>query len=78
MIQNLNKAVLQAEIKRSEAVVNRNKLDVSYTVIRAPYDGKMGRRTIQQGQLIQAGQTLAFIVDQEAGNGLSPILKKHR
>jgi membrane fusion protein (multidrug efflux system) len=61
------KAVLQAEIKRREAVVNRNKLDVGYTVIIAPYNGKMGRLSIQQGQLIQAGQTLAYIVDKDAG-----------
>lgn len=61
------RAVLLAEIKRREAVLGRNKLDIGYTVIRAPYNGKMGRRTIQQGQLIQAGQTLAYIVDREAG-----------
>jgi membrane fusion protein (multidrug efflux system) len=61
------KGVYEAEIKRREALLNRNKLDVGYTVIRAPYNGKMGRRTIQEGQLIQAGQTLAYIVDQEAG-----------
>lgn len=63
----VQKDVLAAEIKRREAVLNRNKLDVSYTIITAPYDGKMGRRTIQVGQLIQAGQTLAYIVDAEAG-----------
>lgn len=61
------KGVYEAEIKRREALLNRSKLDVGYTVIRAPYNGKMGRRTIQEGQIIQAGQTLAFIVDQEAG-----------
>lgn len=61
------KGVYEAEIKRREALLNRNKLDVGYTIIRAPYNGKMGRRTIQEGQLIQAGQTLAYIVDQEAG-----------
>lgn len=60
-------AVLQAEITRRQAVLNRNKLDVGYTIIRAPYNGKMGRRAIQPGQLIQAGQTLAYIVDREAG-----------
>ncbi|SHL46420.1 membrane fusion protein, multidrug efflux system [Chitinophaga jiangningensis] len=58
---------LEAEIKRREAVVTRNDLTVSYTIIIAPYDGKMGRRTIQPRQLVQAGQTLAFIVDREAG-----------
>jgi membrane fusion protein (multidrug efflux system) len=63
----VQRAVLDAEVKRRQAVVERNKLDVGYTIIRAPYNGKMGRRTIQQGQLIQAGQTLANIVDQEAG-----------
>lgn len=61
------KAVFMAEIKRREALLSRNKLDVGYTIIKAPYNGKMGRRNIQEGQLIQAGQTLAFIVDQEAG-----------
>ncbi len=63
----VQRAVLEAEIKRREAVVNRDKLDVGYTIIRAPYRGKMGRRTIQNGQQIQAGQTLAYIVDQQAG-----------
>jgi membrane fusion protein (multidrug efflux system) len=61
------RAVLQAEITRRQAMLNRNKLDIGYTVIKAPYNGKMGRRTIQQGQQIQIGQTLAFIVDQDAG-----------
>ena len=60
-------AVADAEIKRREAMLNRNKLDVGYTVVTAPYNCKMGRRTIQPGQMVQAGQTLAYIVDQEAG-----------
>ena len=63
----VQRAVLEAEITRRQAMLNRNKLDVGYTIIRAPYNGKMGRRTIQQGQQIQVGQTLAFIVDQDAG-----------
>lgn len=59
--------VLESEIKRRAAVVKRNNLNTSYTVIVAPYDGKMGRRTIQAGQLVQSGQTLAYIVDRSAG-----------
>jgi membrane fusion protein (multidrug efflux system) len=61
------KGVYEAEIKRRKALLSKGRLDVSYTIIRAPYHGKMGRRTIQQGQQIQTGQTLAYIVDQEAG-----------
>ncbi|MBW8684166.1 HlyD family secretion protein [Chitinophaga rhizophila] len=70
------KAVLLAEIERRQALLGRNKLDVSYTVIRAPYDGKMGRRTIQEGQLIQAGQTLAFIVNQATGKWIIANFKE--
>lgn len=70
------KGVYLAEIKRREALLNRNKLDVGYTVILAPYNGKMGRRTIQQGQLIQAGQTLAYIVDQVAGKWIIANFKE--
>lgn len=56
-----------SEVRRREAVVNQQRLQVSYTVITAPYNGKMGRRIIQEGQLVTAGQTLGFIVDAEAG-----------
>ncbi|AOM75841.1 HlyD family secretion protein [Pedobacter steynii] len=59
--------VLISEIQRRAAVVKKNDLNTSYTVIVAPYNGKMGRRTIQPGQLVQSGQTIAFIVDRDAG-----------
>lgn len=63
----LQSEVLSSEIKRREAVVDRSSLNTSYTVIVAPYNGKMGRRTIQSGQMIQTGQTIAYIVDRDAG-----------
>lgn len=63
----VQQSALEAEIKRRMAVVTKNDLNVSYTIITAPYDGKMGRRTIQPKQLVQAGQVMAYIVDWEAG-----------
>jgi len=54
--------VNEAEIKRSHAALAQAKLNLSYTVIRAPYDGVTGRRTIQEGQLVQPGQTLLSFV----------------
>jgi len=57
--------VLNAEIKRQEALLERHKLDVTYTTITAPYDCRMGRRTIEKGQMIDAGQVLAYIVNNE-------------
>jgi membrane fusion protein (multidrug efflux system) len=54
--------VNEAEIKRTQAALDFAKLNLSYTVITAPYDGVTGRRTIQEGQLLQAGQTLLSYV----------------
>jgi membrane fusion protein (multidrug efflux system) len=54
--------VNDAEIKRTHALVDMAKLNLSYTVILAPYDGVTGRRNIQEGQLVQAGQTLLSFV----------------
>lgn len=58
-------AEVKAEIARLEALLDRHKLDVSYTVITAAYNGRMGRRTIEVGQMIDAGEVLAYIVDNE-------------
>lgn len=57
--------VVSAEIKRLSALLDRHKLDVTYTVITAPYNCRMGRRNVEKGQMIDAGQVLAYIVDQE-------------
>lgn len=56
-------ALNDAEIKRAEAALEMARLNLSYTVITAPYDGVMGRRTIQEGQLIQQpGMEITTIV----------------
>lgn len=51
-----------AEIKKAKAILDLAKLNLSYTVITAPNNGIMGRRTISEGQLIQPGQQVATIV----------------
>lgn len=50
-------------IKLAEAALELAKLNLSYTVIIAPCDGTTGRKNIQEGQLIQPGQTLVDLVD---------------
>ncbi|MFC4163924.1 HlyD family secretion protein [Epilithonimonas zeae] len=54
---------IKAEIKIKETLVQRQELDIRYTFITAPFDGQIGKKTIQEGQLIQPGQTLAFLVN---------------
>lgn len=55
-----------AEIKRTKSALDMAKLNLSYTVITAPYDGVMGRRMINEGQLLQPGQQVATIVTDDA------------
>jgi membrane fusion protein (multidrug efflux system) len=54
--------VNDAEIKRTSAMLDMAKINLSYAVITAPYDGVMGRRLINEGQLVQPGQQLGTIV----------------
>jgi len=58
------RSAIYAEIKIKEALLERQDLDITYTVITAPFDGQLGRKTIQEGQLIQPGQTLTFLTNQ--------------
>jgi len=52
-----------AGVNVAEAAVNLARLNLSYTVIVATADGVMGRKDIHEGQLVQPGQQLARIVD---------------
>ena len=47
----------------AEASVNLARLNLSYTVIVATCDGVMSKKDIHEGQLVQPGQLLARIVD---------------
>ena len=51
-----------ATILRAEAAVNMARLNLSYTVITAPADGCVGRRTIKEGQLVTPGQTITTLI----------------
>lgn len=57
-------AMNEAEIQRSEFALKMAKLNLSYCYILAPHDGIMGRRAVNEGQLLTIpGQQVATIVD---------------
>lgn len=60
-----SRALLLAEIKQKEAALALAKIDLGYTVITAPCNGRLGRRTLQVGQQVQAGQSLVPIIDEK-------------
>ena len=56
-------AQTQAGSSVAEAAVNLARLNLSYTVVVATCDGVMSRKDIHVGQLVQPGQQLGSIVD---------------
>lgn len=54
--------VAEAVVKQKEVEVEDAKLKLSYTIITAPEDGKVSRVNVQEGQLLQSGQSTFNIV----------------
>lgn len=60
-----NHALLEAKIKEQQATLDLAKINLGYTVITAPYSGRLGRKTIQEGQQVQSGQSLVSIINEK-------------
>lgn len=63
-------SVLQASIQKAEAslemkkaIVEQQKLKISYTKVFAPASGKLGKKNVSAGQLVQTGTPLFSIVN---------------
>jgi membrane fusion protein, multidrug efflux system len=56
---------IKALIETRQAILDQAKLKLSYCHIIAPISGKIGRRTIEKGQFIQAGVPLFSVVNDE-------------
>ncbi|SDD53546.1 membrane fusion protein, multidrug efflux system [Dyadobacter soli] len=59
------RALILADIKKKQAQLTFARINLGYTVITAPYDGQVGRKTIIEGQQIQPGQPLVSIVNKK-------------
>jgi membrane fusion protein (multidrug efflux system) len=57
--------VAAANIKKAQALLDTAKLNLSYTVITAAIDGQVSKIDIQPGQLVQSGQSLFYIINND-------------
>ena len=62
--QQQYKAALAA-IAQADAQLKNAQLQLSYTDITAPANGRVGNKTVQVGQRVQPGQTLMSLVEQD-------------
>ncbi|MBF0596170.1 HlyD family secretion protein [Faecalibacter rhinopitheci] len=58
-------APARTQIMQKKAELNNAKLNYSYSYVVAPYDGWVGVKNIQEGQLIKEGQALVQVVSKE-------------
>ena len=66
---NANIGVLEAQYAEAQSTLrtleltrDKAKRDLSFTILKAPYDGVVGNLSVEQGDMITAGQKLAVIV----------------
>jgi len=53
---------IAAAQERAEAALEQAELNLSYTIVTAPCDGKVSRRTIEEGQFVPAGTVVTSII----------------
>lgn len=58
-------AQCRAQVALAEASLRLAGLDLSYTVVTAPCSGRTGARQIREGQLVQPGQSVVTVVDDD-------------
>ena len=65
MQSQMNIESAKATISRKAADLDAAKLQLSYTVILAPISGTISERTLEKGELVNANQVLATIIQQD-------------
>lgn len=54
-----------ASINRYKAALEQSKLQLSYTTLYAPIDGRIGKRSVEVGQRVEPGQALLSLVQKK-------------
>lgn len=62
-VSNKQTEVAAANIKKAKALLEVAKLNLTYTVVTAAIDGQISKIDIQPGQLVQQGQSLFYIIN---------------
>ncbi|WHU83150.1 HlyD family secretion protein [Pantoea agglomerans pv. betae] len=63
--QETNVEARQQQVEQAKAQLSTADLNLSYTQVRAPYDGFVTKRNVQLGKLVQAGSSLFSLVSPE-------------
>jgi membrane fusion protein (multidrug efflux system) len=62
-VSNKQIAVAAANISRAKAALSAAALNLTYTIVKAAIDGQVSAILIQEGQLVQPGQALFYVIN---------------
>lgn len=60
---NVQVATKRAELESAKATLRRAEIDLENTKVRAPFDGVLERRMVEDGDYVQIGQEIALYLD---------------
>jgi membrane fusion protein, multidrug efflux system len=61
-VSQSNASSAEAKVKQQQAALDQAKLNLSYTIIPAPYTGIVGKKTVEIGENVSPGQSLMSVV----------------
>ena len=64
-VSNKQVLVADANVKKAKALLDAANLNLSYTVVKASIDGQVSTVDMQPGQLVQPGQSLFYIINNQ-------------
>ena len=64
-VNSSQKVSSEAAVQEAQVEVDKARLMLSYTVIKAPIDGRIGRKSVEVGQRVQPGSPLLAVVSEE-------------
>ncbi len=56
-------ATAQADVSQARAALEGAELQLSYTIVKAPVSGRIGKKSVEAGQRVQTGQPLMAIIE---------------
>lgn len=62
-VDQAEEATAEANVKSARAALTQAELNLGYTEIRAPMDGRMGRHLVDEGNLVLPDQTLLAVIE---------------
>jgi len=64
-VQRSRAQAAEAETERAAAILQQAQLNLQYTSVKAPVAGTVSRKTVEVGQIVQAGQPLLALIPLE-------------